>query len=165
MATSMDGYIADENGGVDWLEPLNAVDLGFETFFSEISTVIMGRSTYEQVRGFGLEWAYPGKTAIIVSSHPLKDLPPETTQWTDGIEPLIRYLRQLEEDDVWIVGGAQLQSAFFDLGALDKLDLFIIPVTLEKGVPLTPSLEQLKPLPVTATEQYDMGVVRKEYRF
>ena len=61
MATRVDGYIADSQDDVDWLEPFNAVDYGYERFIKEIRTVVLGRKTYEQTRGFGTAWVSTGK--------------------------------------------------------------------------------------------------------
>src|SRR5690242_6607827 len=48
LATSVDGFIADENGGVDWLNDFQAEDYGMIEFFEQCGTAIMGSRTYEQ---------------------------------------------------------------------------------------------------------------------
>jgi dihydrofolate reductase len=61
IATSLDGYIADENGGIDWLHSIenpNNDDMGYAEFMSEIDALIMGRKTYETILSFGIEWPY-----------------------------------------------------------------------------------------------------------
>ena len=68
------------------------------------------------------------------------------------------------DGDVWIVGGAQLQTALFELDALDRLELFIIPVLLGSGVGLFPAMTKSKTLSLVACEAFDMGVVRVDYR-
>ena len=57
IATSLDSFIATADGGVDWLEPFQAEDLGYSAFVATIGTIVMGRTTYEQIRGFG-SWPY-----------------------------------------------------------------------------------------------------------
>ena len=64
VATSLDGFVARDDGSVDWLFDPGAFD--FETFLARIDTVLMGRATYDQVRGFG-EWPYAGKKAYVFS--------------------------------------------------------------------------------------------------
>lgn len=50
IATSMDGYIAREDGSIDWLEETEgAGDNGYGDFFKNIDTVIMGNKTYQQI--------------------------------------------------------------------------------------------------------------------
>lgn len=47
IAVSLDGYIADENGSVEWLESIDSEgDAGYEAFFDNVDTVVMGRTTY-----------------------------------------------------------------------------------------------------------------------
>ena len=36
-----------------WLDPFQADEFGYDAFFDTIGTVILGRTTYEQIRGFG----------------------------------------------------------------------------------------------------------------
>jgi len=48
IATSLDGYIADKNGGIDWLDSIpeiNNIDTGYHEFTSQIDALVMGRST------------------------------------------------------------------------------------------------------------------------
>jgi len=62
IATSLDGFIAERDGGVDWLFTDN--DYGYTSFFDSIETLILGRRTYEQVLGFG-EWPYGEKPTYV----------------------------------------------------------------------------------------------------
>ena len=52
VATSLDGYIAREDGRIDWLERANAVvppgeDCGYREFFDSVDALVMGRGTFE----------------------------------------------------------------------------------------------------------------------
>ncbi len=164
IAASVDGYIADRDGGVGWLEPFEAVDFGYERFIGEINTVVMGRNTYEQARGFGPDWVYLGKRGIVVTSKPITNPPPDVAAWTEGIPKLVPHLRKLDDGDVWIVGGSRLQSALLDLAAIDRLELFLIPILLGDGVPLFLKSEHSATLCLDAIEQFEMGLVRLDYR-
>ena len=50
IATSLDGYIAREDGKVDWL--FTDQDYGYKKFYKSVDTVIMGRKTYEKALEF-----------------------------------------------------------------------------------------------------------------
>ena len=68
IATSLDGFIAGENGELDWLDAANATvpegeDCGFSEFMQTIDVLVMGRKTYEKVLSFGL-WPYGEKSVI-----------------------------------------------------------------------------------------------------
>ena len=67
IAKSLDGYVATPNGDVQWLEPFNGCDYGYEKFIASIDTIVIGRVTYEQSLTFG-EWPYKGNRVIVQSS-------------------------------------------------------------------------------------------------
>ncbi len=61
IATSLDGFIASNDGGLDWLNEANATvpdgeDCGFHAFMDSVDALFIGRKTYEQVLSLG-EWA------------------------------------------------------------------------------------------------------------
>ncbi len=61
IATSIDGYIADRDGGIDWLDTIpkiKDIDSGYAAFTAEIDALLMGRITFETVLGFDIEWPY-----------------------------------------------------------------------------------------------------------
>lgn len=66
-----------------------------------------------------------------VSRHPRR-----VEAWHDGVEALAPHLRAQTQGDIWIVGGVQLQTRLIELGALDRLELFVMPLFLGDGVPL-----------------------------
>jgi len=76
IATSIDGYIADRNNKLDWLQmipnPENS-DLGFNEFLAGVDALLMGRNTYESVASMGIEWPYP--IPVFIYSSTLKEIP------------------------------------------------------------------------------------------
>ncbi|MBS7545760.1 dihydrofolate reductase family protein [Ancylobacter oerskovii] len=163
MAMSLDGYIADAEGGIDWLKPFDAVDTGYAAFIAGIDTVVMGRRTYDQVRSFEGDWFYAGKRAVIVTSRPLDEAPAGVEAWHGGIGDLIAELRA-GEGVVWMIGGAQLQAAFLAANAMERLDLFVIPVLLGDGVQMVPA-GAIGPMSLTLTDSraLPLGMVRLTY--
>lgn len=69
IATSLDGYIAREDGGLDWLmgATQSADDHGYAGFMAGVDTLVMGRGTFDKVMTFG-EWPYPDTRVVVVSS-------------------------------------------------------------------------------------------------
>ncbi len=164
LAASLDGYIADAEGGVDWLEEFQSYDFGFDAFLAEIGTVVMGRATYDQVMGFGGDWPYAGKRALVLTHRPLGDAPEGVEACQGDIPALLERLRAAEGGDVWIVGGATTQKAFLDAGGLDRLELFLIPVLLGDGVPLWPKGGPVRKLLLRKSESLPGGMIRLDYR-
>ena len=61
IAKSLDGYIAGKNGELDWLHAIpnpENNDMGYTALMEEIDAIVMGRTTFETVLGFGIEWPY-----------------------------------------------------------------------------------------------------------
>lgn len=73
-------------------------------------------------------------------------------------------MRTSRDGAVWVVGGGGLQAAFIAAGALDRLDLFVIPVLLGGGIPLfPPGLTPACRVVLVETESYTNGMVRLRY--
>lgn len=80
IATSLDGYIADKNGSVDWLNNIpnpDNNDFGFAEFLENIDAIVMGRKTFQQIRSFGL-WPY--SKPVYVLSSTLDRIPDELSE-------------------------------------------------------------------------------------
>ena len=90
IAASMDGYIATEDGGVEWLNPFNegGEDYGYKAFEQTIGATIMGGKTYRQALGFR-EWSYKGMSSYIVTSQPLADHPDDDVRKVEGDFPAL----------------------------------------------------------------------------
>ncbi|XP_078684876.1 uncharacterized protein YwjB-like [Branchiostoma floridae x Branchiostoma belcheri] len=135
-AMSVDGYIATEDGGVAWLEQFNTEDTGYDDFFREISTVVMGRTTYEQVCGFDCPWPYAGKKTVVLTTKNLTNLTTEqTTCYSGDVRDLADNLRKTTTTgDIWLVGGRMVTQAFLDARLVDELELYVMPVLLNRGI-------------------------------
>ncbi|MGP4061902.1 dihydrofolate reductase family protein [Halobacillus sp. H74] len=63
-----DGYIERENGEFDWLWSDSEEGYGFQSFFSSIDTVFLGRKTYEQIFELADEFPFKTKDVYVVSN-------------------------------------------------------------------------------------------------
>ena len=165
IAASLDGFIADRDGGIDWLKPYEELELGYGEFVAGIRVIVMGRRTYDQIMSFGGGWPYARQQCLVVTSRALNDAPDNVHAWHKGIPALAGHLRALKGGDVWVVGGAMLQSALLDLGALDRLELFIMPVLLGRGLPLFRRLVNLRRVDLQSAQGLAGGVVKLDYHF
>jgi dihydrofolate reductase len=159
-ATSLDGFIADAEGGIAWLTDYDGEDYGTEAFMVSVDALVMGRTTYDQVRGFG-DWPYPNKRVWVLTSRPLDDGAPPGVKVMNDPAALVETLRT-RGGLVWIVGGGQTVRAFLDLGAVDEIEVFVMPILLGAGVPLLPPGASRK-LALLETETYRTGAVRLLY--
>ncbi len=168
IAATLDGFIAREDGSLDWLNDHpnpDKLDYGYSSFMETIGTVIMGRTTYEEVLGFGVEWPYPACTAYVVTTQPdYKPATPTTSVLHRVDRQVLDRIRSQGPKDIWLVGGGEVITAFLDLGQVDEMTLFIIPVVLGKGIRLFPGGPGETKLRLAGSETYENGVVRLTYQ-
>lgn len=168
MGVSVDGYIAAADGGIDWLRKYDAVDLGaraYDRFIGEIGTVVMGRATYDAVTTLGIGWPYGAQRALVVTSRPLDDPIGPLELRSGDIAALIEECRAFSDGDVWVVGGGRLQQAFIERGALDRLELFVVPELVGGGHPTFPPNGFARSIRLAAAEPLAAGIVWLDYRF
>ena len=75
LAMSLDGYIADKNGKIDWLTGYDCHKDGdeiYQNFIKDVDTIVMGRKTYQQIvtELCPGQWVYRGRNSYIVTSQP-----------------------------------------------------------------------------------------------
>jgi dihydrofolate reductase len=162
IAASLDGFIATADGGVEWLEPFNAQEYGYDAFLESVDALVMGRATYDQSLGFG-PWPYEGKTTWVVSTHPVTSPRPGVNAWPWGVPKLVETLREIATGDVWLVGGGRLLSGFIEANGADELDLFVMPRVLGDGTPLFERGTHAASLRLLSSHAYPNSVVRLRY--
>lgn len=165
IGASLDAYIASPDGSFDWLRKYEKVDMGefgYDRFIAGIRTVVMGRATYDVVESIHDAWPYADKRSIVVTSRPIGDPPGAIETWSD-LDALIRHLRALDDGDVWMIGGGLLQQAFIERGALDSLEVFIVPEIIGGGIPLFPPNGFARTVSLVAANALPAGCVRLLY--
>lgn len=166
MASSLDGFAAEADGGVGFLSEFDDVDWGYDAFIAGIGTVVMGRRTYDHMLDLAPDWPYPGKRGIVVSQSLKGPLRGDAEIWSGDLAGLVVKLRDLADGDVWIVGGPMLQSALIAMGALDRLELCLVPRLLGTGIRTFPPSASGPCVPeLTEVKQYRKGLVILDYRF
>lgn len=169
VATSLDGYIARPDGRIDWLEEANArvpagEDCGYGAFIAGIDRIVMGRHTFEQVRGFA-PWPYA--VPVTVCSRRGVDVPPALHHRVDvGAEApaaLVERLGAQGAKHLYVDGGVTIQ-AFLAAGLIDDLTITLVPVLLGTGRPLFRTLPLDVALELVASHAYPFGFVQSTYR-
>src|SRR5579864_5062199 len=123
LAMSLDGFIADQKGGVGWLDAIPDVDDGMTDFLSDIDTMIMGRKTLEDAMKLG-PWPPSENRTIVLSSRSIRTLPPGVEVSNDAAE-LIKELRTSKGKDIWVMGGGITAQTFLKNEALDEITVSI----------------------------------------
>ena len=133
----MDGFIAGPNGEADWINTAPDPEFDFNAFYSQFDTILMGRRSYEFVKGAGGGGSTPGMQVFVFSPTLRKEDHPGVTI-VDDPEGLMAELRSKPGKDVWLWGGGSLFRSFAELGLVDTVEVGVIPVLLGEGVPLLP---------------------------
>jgi dihydrofolate reductase len=165
LAASIDGFIADEQGEVDWLNDFMKPeeDYGMNAFFKTVGTAVMGSKTYEQTLSFNY-W-YPNMDGVVFTSRKLPLLENVSLQFVnDRPEVVIDKLRK-KEKDCWLVGGAALISSFLNQNLIDEFILTLVPRLLGKGIPLCPELNSIYKLQLLEHKAFKDGVVQLKFNF
>lgn len=167
IATSLDGFIATEADSLDWLFAYNDLDLGdhdYRKFITRIRTVVMGRGTYDFLARDASPWAYDDQRVLVVTSRPMPT-PKGPLETRGDVDDLITELRGLDDGDVWLLGGGQLQMAFIERGALDEIEIYVMPELIGGGRPLFPPTGFGARLRLIQASALDQGCVRLHYAF
>ncbi|QKJ19532.1 dihydrofolate reductase family protein [Microbacterium hominis] len=165
-ATTLNGFLADDEDSLDWLFSVPGGDGGgddFTAFLSGVGVLVQGSSTYEWVLRHEELLEHPEKWPSYYGDRPTwvftsRDLPvvpgadirfasgSVRDQWAD-----IR--AAAGERDVWIVGGGDLAGQFADAGLLDEIVVSVAPATVVSGKPLMPRRLGAERLRLTALRQ------------
>lgn len=164
IATSLDGFIADTNGSVDWLpHPKDDSELeavGYKSLMSRIDTILMGSRSYKQILGFGV-WGWPDKHTYVFTSKKIETDKPYISITHDSPLEFMASLKDRKSDkDIWLLGGAQFAQSFAQEGLIDEIILTIVPQTLGDGIPLRLSFEKFE---LTTEKSLTDGMVQKIY--
>jgi dihydrofolate reductase len=169
IATSLDGYIAKEDGSLDWLDAANASvpegeDCGYAAFMNSVDALVMGRKTYEKVRSFG-SWSYGEKTVVVLSRKDLEipaDLSKSVSHSSEDPKSLCSRMAESGMKRLYIDGGITIQR-FLAEGLITDLTITVIPIVLGSGIPLFGRLSKDVPLKHISTKGYDFGFVQSTY--
>jgi dihydrofolate reductase len=136
FAMSLDGFIARQDGSIDWLKNYPAdADFDFDSFLASIGGIVMGRGSYEAARRDG-SWDYAKWPCIVATGRPVNDLPENVDAMAGAPSDLLARLRARGVTGrIWLFGGGDLVRQFMDAGLLDTLEIGIIPVILGSGIP------------------------------
>ncbi|MGY6649729.1 dihydrofolate reductase family protein [Wenyingzhuangia sp. IMCC45574] len=167
IATSIDGYIADSDGGLDWLQMVpnpEHNDAGYSAFMETVDALVMGRNTYETVLGFGIDWPY--NKPVFVLSSTLKEVTSELKEKVfivnGELQEVLQTIHKQGFENLYIDGGKTIQS-FLQEDLIDELILTTIPVLLGGGTNLFGALQKPLAFTLAKTEVYIEEMVQRHY--
>jgi dihydrofolate reductase len=168
IATTLDGFIARENGSIDWLLELpnpSNTDHGYNDFIKDVDIIVMGRKTYDDLLGYGGEWPYGDRITYVVTKN--QDYKPKTanTFILRNIDlTTISQVRTESKKNIWIAGGGEIITQFMNENAIDEMTISIIPLILGKGIRLFGGLLHETEFDFLKAESFETGVVNLIYK-
>ena len=167
-ATTLNGFLADDDDSLSWLFVVpgaDAAEAAFAGFLAGIGALVMGSTTYEWILEHEnlLEhpekWFYRDIVSFVLSSRSLPVSREPTSASGGATSPGCGRSspRQPEPADVWLVGGGDLVGQFADAGHLDEIRVSVAPVTLAAGKPLLPRRLE--------SDRLELASVRKSGQF
>lgn len=167
IATTLDGFIARQNGEIDWLGESpggNGEDYGYKKFMSTVDVLVMGRHTYERALTFR-DWPYRDKPVVVLSSRALR-IPSQLARSVKAMSgspiEVVSRLSKRGAEHLYIDGGRTIQG-FLAAGLIQRLLITRIPVLIGTGIPLFGPLARDIRLRHVETRQFSTGLVQSEY--
>ncbi|MDO8627383.1 MAG: dihydrofolate reductase family protein, partial [Candidatus Diapherotrites archaeon] len=165
IASSLDGFIAEKNGSVKWLDAYQNKneDYGYKKFYKSSGTLIMGSNTYRKELSFG-PWQHSEKKVYVLSRKKPQNVPDKKIVFYSGnLKKLVAKIKSEGGKNSWLVGGSKTLSSFLNNGLIDEAMIFIVPEILNKGIPLFQNISKKPKLELISTKVYKTGIVKLHY--
>ena len=136
LAVSLDGYIAEADGSVGFLEKYPIEDYDFDSFVDSVGALIMGSTSYLQAAGWG--WMWGDRPTMVLTTR--TDLPvPDGADIRFAAMPTAAAIRAFSAETpkrLWVFGGGSVVTDGLIGGAINMLDITLMPEALGGGIPL-----------------------------
>lgn len=162
VAMSLDGFIADPQGGYGWIVMDDSID--FDELFARFDTLLMGRKTYEVLRAQGPGGPGADKQIVVVSRTLQPSAHPGITIIQDSIVERVKALKRTAGNDIWLFGGGELFRLLLDAGLVDRIEVAVMPVMLGQGIPVLPAGNATGRLILLSSRVLDSGIVMLVYQ-
>ncbi len=173
MAASLDGYIARQDGSVDWLETSDefadgeTMDPEFgEAFLKTIDCYVMGSRTYETALRFearGLGWSYGDKPIFVLTSRKLPRTRDNVEFYSGDLARLVNARLRPSFRSIWFAGGGVVSAECLRLGLADEVSYSILPILIGDGIAFFENLDRDIALHLVEVKAYKTGMVELRY--
>lgn len=178
MHTSLDGFVTDKNGEMDWINVDEEIFEFAEQRTREADTALYGRKTYQMMEGYwptAAEQPNPTKhdldhsrwynnVAKVVLSRTMKGANPVNTKIiSDNLTDEIIKLKQSAGREIIIFGSPTAAHSLMAAKLIDDYWLFVNPVLLGQGIPVFSDIKERTALTLVACKVFSSGVVCLHY--
>lgn len=178
MFTSLDGFIADRDGGLDWM-PFDDELMRFANdYFRGFDGIVFGRNVYDGFVSYwdGLDDLDPSVTELevefagifgamqrIVASRTITDVPDGTVLIGDDVPSATARLKEQPGRDLMLICGPELRSTLAAHALIDQYRSHVAPIVLGEGVPLFAPMTAHAPLRLLDSSAFSDGVVMLDH--
>lgn len=154
IAISQDGFIADSNGSIDFLNKINVIgDAGYTEFYKKIDSLIFGSKTYEVIKNFNLvKWPYEGKKQWVLTQNVKKYKNHNDIEFVNmKVNDLAS---KIKNKNVWVMGGANVINQFIKNDLIDEMHISNANIKLHNGIKLFDSNSIYEKFKIIDTKKY-----------
>lgn len=170
IAVSVDGFIAKEDGDIEWLhrqefDDATNIGLVYDEFISTVDAIVMGRNTFEKVLEFE-EWHYEGTEVIVLTTQDLslpERLLDKVRRMSGTPQKIVNELKKEGKNHLYIDGGITIQN-FLEAGLIHEITITEIPILLGNGIPLFGNRDRECLLELIEVFTSKKGIVQKRYK-
>lgn len=166
IASSIDGRIAEPDGGIEWLSEFpitEEMNYGYKEFMASIDTIIMGGRSWRELSNMDVMGTYADKQVYVISRNNCGDN--ENVNFiTENAVEQITNLRNESGKDIWLFGGGELVSMLLASDLVNEMQIAYIPVILGEGIPLFPKQSKESKWELVETKTFQNGVLKVTYR-
>ena len=143
IAMSLDGYIAEKNGSIHFLDETAgpSPDLGYENFYNSVQAVILGGKTYRQIKNelSPDKWPYEGMPCYVCTRGQHQNDPNvQFTSLPPG-QQVLDLISKEHSGNIWLMGGGEIIRCFMRENLIDEYYIYVMPTVLGDGIPLFPA--------------------------
>jgi dihydrofolate reductase len=174
--TSLDGYIADEDGNFDWAAPDEEVHTFVNDLVRPVGTYLYGRRMYETMVGWETDPTLADQSPLmrdfaeiwqaadkVVYSRTLEAVSSARSRIERDFDPeAVRQMKAQAGSDI-AVGGPDLAAQAIKAGLVDEYQLFVAPIVVGGGTQSLPDDVRLK-LELLDERRFGNGMVHLHYR-
>ena len=166
IGVSLDGYIAREDGNIDWLGRFANAEVfqAYQEFIKPIDAILIGRGTFEKVLSFP---SWPYQLPVYVLSSTITEVPPALKGKMELVNQrpanVLQFLEEKGHQHVYIDGGKLIQGFLAD-DLVDEMIISFLPILIGKGIPLFGALSTDLVFELVSTKSFSNGIVSNHYR-
>lgn len=167
---TLDGFMADADGGIGWMDGLQAVDEDFEavrTVMDQIGAVVGGADPKQTVEDDGQPYGGTLEVPVFLMTHRAHEpIEKNGTAYTFVVDDIVQAVDRAKDaaDDKWVsLLGGTIARQCLRLGLVDEIHLDVVPILLGEGISLFSGLGQRIDLERVETSGF-AGEVHLRYR-